>query len=212
MPYNPIMEYKEIVRAGYNKMADRYLAERTQNSEDVRLLDELVSRLPKGAKVLDAGCGAGVPICRLLSENFEVTGVDFSEAQVELARRNAPGARFLCEDMTKLDFPKDTFDGIASYYAIIHIPREEHQPLLENFHTMLKPGGLALLCLGAEHLVDDLDENYLGARMYWSHFDAETYLKMLKEIGFAILWSKRVADETCEGAGHLFVLAQKEQR
>ena len=168
-----------------------------------------MSSLPAGAKVLDAGCGAGIPVSQMLSERFEVTGVDFSEAQIELAKKNISHATFLCEDMTRLDFPDETFDGITSYYAIIHIPREEHQPLLANFHRMLKPGGMALLCLGAEHLIDDIDENYLGTRMYWSHYDGETYLKMLKEIGFAIVWSQNVADESCEGSGHLFVLAQK---
>lgn len=203
------MDYKATVRAGYNKIANRYLAERTRDSEDVRLLDDAFKRLPAGAQVLDAGCGAGIPIGQMLSKHFNVIGVDFSEAQIELAKKNVPNATFLCEDMTKLDFPTNTFDGITSYYAIIHIPREEHQPLLTNFHRMLKPGGLALLCLGAENLVDDIDENYLGTRMYWSHYDTETYLKMLSECGFSIIWSKRVEDATCEGAGHLFVLAQK---
>ena len=203
------MDFKETVREGYNRIADRYLAERTRDSEDVRLLSELTERLPDGAKVLDAGCGAGIPISQILSERFDVTGVDFSEAQIELARENVPGAKFLCEDMTKLAFPDNTFEGITSYYAIIHIPREEHQTLLVNFHRMLKPSGLALLCLGAEHLIDDIDENYLGTRMYWSHFDSTTYLEILNEIGFKIIWSRYVADDTFEGAGHLFVLAQK---
>ena len=113
--------------------------------------------------------------------------------------------------MTILDFPENTFDGICSYYAIIHIPRQEHQVLLSNFQKILRPNGLALLCLGAENLVDDIDEDYLGTRMYWSHYDSETYLKMLKDCGFSIIWSKRVADESCEGAGHLFTLVQKQQ-
>ena len=203
------MDFKKTVKDGYNTIANRYLAERTRDSQDVRLLDELMERLPGNAKVLDAGCGAGIPISQILSERFQVTGVDFSEAQVELARKNVPAAKFLCEDITKLDFPDETFDGITSYYAIIHIPREEHQALLANFHRMLKPGGLALLCLGAEHLIEDIDENYLGTRMYWSHYDADTYLNMLRDCGFEILWSRNVTDATCEGAGHLFVLAQK---
>jgi SAM-dependent methyltransferase len=126
-----------------------------------------------------------------------------------LAQKNVPNAKFICEDMTKLNFPENTFDGICSYYAVIHIPREEHQALLANFHRMLNMGGVALLCLGAENLIDDIDENYLGTRMYWSHYDSETYIKMLRECGFAIIWSKFVKDETCEGAGHLFVLVQK---
>ena len=202
-------DHKETVKVGYNTIADRYLTARTRDSEDVRLLDELTTRLPADAKVLDAGCGAGLPISQMLGEKFEVTGVDFSEAQIELAKKNVPNATFICQDMTKLDFPENTFDGICSYYAIIHIPREEHQPLLANFHRMLKPAGLALLCLGAENLIDDIDENFLGTRMYWSHYDSETYLKILNECGFSILWSKRVADALCEGAGHLFALVQK---
>ena len=203
------MDFKKSVREGYNAIADRYLAERTRDSEDVRLLNELIERLPANARVLDAGCGAGIPISRLLSKHAQVTGVDFSEAQVALARKNVPNAQFLCEDMTKLDFPDESFDGITSYYAIIHVPREEHHGLLANFHRMLKPGGFALLCLGAEHLIDDIDEDYLGTCMYWSHYDTETYLRILRECGFTILWSKNVTDETCEGAGHLFVLVQK---
>jgi len=209
MIYNLTMDFKKTVKEGYNAIADRYLAERTRDSQDVRLLDDFIQRLPADAKVLDAGCGAGIPISQMLSEHFDVTGVDFSEAQIDLAKKHVPKGSFICQDMSRLDFRENTFDGICSYYAIIHIPREEHQALLINFHRMLKPGGFALLCLGAEHLIDDIDENYLGARMYWSHYDTETYLKMLKDCGFAVIWSKRVVDETCEGSGHLFVLAQK---
>jgi ubiquinone/menaquinone biosynthesis C-methylase UbiE len=209
MFYNRNMDHKKTVREGYNAIAARYLAERTRDSADVRLLDEFMERLPENAEVLDAGCGAGIPISHMLSARFHVTGVDFSEAQIDLAKKNVPSAEFFCQDMTQLDFAENVFDGITSYYAIIHIPRAEHQSLLANFHRMLKPGGFALLCLGAEHLINDIDEDYLGTRMYWSHYDSETYLHMLQEIGFTIIWSKIVADESCEGAGHLFVLAQK---
>jgi|WetSurSiteA1Bulk_404760.scaffolds.fasta_scaffold34260_1 SAM-dependent methyltransferase len=207
---NSYMDFKKVVKEGYNAIADRYLAERRLHSEDVRLLDEFIKKLPDNAKVLDAGCGAGIPISRKLSEHFQVTGVDFSEAQIELARKHVPNGTFICRDMTNLDFPEETFDGICSYYAIIHIPREDHYALLANFCKILKPGGLALLCLGAENLADDIQENYLGTRMYWSHFDTETYLSMLKDCGLSIIWTKLVVDETCEGVYHLFVLTRKQ--
>lgn len=203
------MDYKETVKAGYNKIADRYLEGRTRDSADIRLLDDLIPRLPAGAKVLDAGCGAGIPVAQILSSQFKLIGVDFSEAQIKLAKKHVPQAEFICQDITRLEFPDETFDAICSYYAIIHIPREEHQPLFVNFHRMLKPGGLALLCLGAEHLIDDIDDDYLGVRMYWSHFDTDTYLNMLKDIDFEIISSRRVSDESCEGGGHLFVLVRK---
>jgi SAM-dependent methyltransferase len=203
------MDYLNIVKAGYNKIAYRYLAERTQDSADVHLIDDFIELLAPKSKMLDAGCGAGVPIAQILAEHFDVIGVDISEAQIELARRNVPNAYFHCKDMTQLDFPDESLDGVCSYYAIIHIPREEHKPLIDNFHRMLKAGGVALLCLGAEDLADDIDEDYLGTRMYWSHYDSNTYLKILRRRGFRIILEKHIADETCAGAKHLFVLAQK---
>jgi len=204
------MNHKETVKSGYNKIAERYLDERTRDSADVRLLDDFIELLAPKSKVLDAGCGAGVPIAQMLAEHFDLIGVDFSETQVKLAKKNVPNAHFFCQDMTQLDFPDESLDGICSYYAIIHIPREEHEALLADFYRMLKTGGVALLCLGAQNLVDDIDEDYLGTRMYWSHYDSETYTKMLKENGFTIIWAKRIEDSTCEGAGHLFALIQKD--
>ena len=204
------MNHKETVKSGYNKIADRYLDERTRDSVDVRLLDDFIELLAPKSKVLDAGCGAGVPIAKMLAEHFDLIGVDFSEAQVKLAKKNVPNAHFFCQDMTQLDFPDESLDGICSYYAIIHIPREEHEALLVDFYRMLKTGGVALLCLGAQNLVDDIDEDYLGTRMYWSHYDSETYIKILKENDFTIIWAKRIDDSTCEGAGHLFALIQKD--
>jgi 2-polyprenyl-3-methyl-5-hydroxy-6-metoxy-1,4-benzoquinol methylase len=76
---------KEMVRRAYNKIASDYLALRKEGAEDVKLLDELVKRLPEKSVVLDAGCGGGVPVARLLSRHYKVTGVDISEAQVRLA-------------------------------------------------------------------------------------------------------------------------------
>ena len=202
------MDDKSTVRDGYNSIAAKYLPTRSEDSEDVQLLQELVERLPKGAKVLDAGCGAGIPVTRYLIQFFDVTGVDFSDEQIRMARQLVPEAHFLCQDITQLTLADNSFDAICSYYAIIHVPRREHQDLLQNFHRMLKPSGLVLLCLGADDLEKDI-QDYHGARMYWSHYDAETNLNLVKEGGFDIIWSKVVADSTSPGASHLFVLAQK---
>src|SRR5215211_2149488 len=98
MIYNPAMDFKKTVKEGYNIIAARYLAERTRDSEDVRLLHDFIARLPANANVLDAGCGAGIPISQMLSKHFGVTGVDFSEAQIELAKKHVQNANFICWD------------------------------------------------------------------------------------------------------------------
>lgn len=202
------MEHKKTVRDGYNVIANQYLEHRTKKSTDITLLNEFTQHLQPNAKVLDAGCGAGLPVTKILSESFYVTGVDFSEKQIELAENNVPNATFICQDITKLDFPAQSFDGICSYYAIIHIPREEHRALLENFFRMLASGGVALLCLGTEDLLDYIDEDFHGNRMYWSHFDAATYESILTALGFRLIFLKTITDETY-GGKHQFVLAKK---
>ena len=201
---------QNLVRDGYEKIADEYLSTRGESPEGAALLQDFMSRLSPGASILDAGCGSGVPIARLLSKSFNVTGVDFSEEQVKLARKLVPEATFHCQDMTALTFPEKTFDGICSYYAIIHVPREQHAELLKSFQTLLRPGGIALLCMGAGDLPGSVNEDWLGAPMYWSHYGAESNLAMIQECGFAVISSELVSDNFTEPpAQHLFVLAEK---
>jgi 2-polyprenyl-3-methyl-5-hydroxy-6-metoxy-1,4-benzoquinol methylase len=82
----------EVVRRGYDEIADRYLAARVTGG-DLALLPELVGRLSSGDAVLDAGCGAGVPVTtQLVDADLEVVGIDLSSAQVRLAASHSPGA------------------------------------------------------------------------------------------------------------------------
>ena len=198
------------MRSGYNAIAERYLSARNSASEDVGFLDELARRLPRGARILDAGCGAGAPVAESLCRRFDVTGVDFAEKQIELARRLVPQALFLVQDMADLGFKAGSFDAVCSYYAIIHIDRRLHPRILRGFHRVLKPAGLMLLCTGAEDNDDDWADDYHGAPMYWSHYDAETNLRMIAECGFEVTVARPIPDSTHPGGSHLFVLAQKQ--
>ncbi len=203
------MDGRDIVGRGYDDIAKVYLESRCTSSEDIGLIDDFIDRLPENAIILDAGCGAGVPVARKLSRQFNVVGVDFSKSQIDLAKVNVPDGKFFVKDLTKLHFPENHFDAIISYYAIIHIPREEHKGIIESFYKILKPDGIMLLCTGANDLKDDINEDYLGTKMYWSHYDSETNKKMVEDIGFKIIWVKEIGDESCEGGNHLFILAKK---
>jgi SAM-dependent methyltransferase len=196
----------EVVRRGYDEIADRYLAARTTGG-DLELLPELVARLSAGDAVLDAGCGAGVPVMtQLVEAGLEVVGIDLSSAQVCLARSESPGARVAQADLVALPFGDGSFDGLVSYYAVIHVPRSEHRAVFDEFRRVVVPGGVALLCLGAGDVPEDDDtESWLGTNMFWSHFDAETNLEMLQAAGFDILRYDLVKDPMNHGR-HLFTL------
>ncbi|MFW9940822.1 MAG: class I SAM-dependent methyltransferase [Candidatus Thorarchaeota archaeon] len=209
------MEKKEIVRKGYNETAEILNKivgiDRKEEEEQVKLLLKFSSRIPPNGRILDAGCGNGA-YSHILSENFEVIGVDISEKQIELAKQNAPEAKFICQDITKVNFPAEYFDGILAYYSIIHIPREEHQVVLRNFHRMLKINGIALCAFGTKDDPESYDGDFFGtgSKMFWSGFDQETNLKIIQDAGFKINWSKLVQESPKWGETyHLFVMAEK---
>ncbi len=202
---------KEIVAAGYDRLADTYLEWGRQVTVDPRerMLAAFMSRLPDGARVLDLGCGAGLPSTRDLATRFRVVGVDISRVQLELARRNVPAAEFIEGDITDVEFADSTFDGIAAFYAISHVPREEHQQVFADVYRWLVPGGIFLATLGASDAPDWTGE-WLGQPMFFSSHDADVNRQLLESAGFELLLDEVL--ETSEPGGDvsfLWVIAQK---
>ena len=204
------MDPKRLVAQGYDQIAEQFLRQGgSEPSERKRAyLDRLTEGLPRGARVLDLGCGPGTQ-AGSLSERFRVVGVDISRAQLVLARQAAPRADLLLADMCTLAFRPASFDAISAFYSIIHVPKEEHGPLLRRLFEFLRPGGRLLAVLGAGEWEGTEDDWLgLGATMFWSHWDAETGLRLVQDAGFQVLTSKFEQDSLGPG-GHQFVVAEK---
>ena len=158
---------KEIVRAGYDQAAQSYLAARPADGGDVALLAELRARVPGGSPVLDAGCGAGMPVTDALgSMGLRTVGLDFSRGQRTLARRRHLGATWVRGDLAALPFADGSFAGVVSDYAIIHVPGDEHATVVREVSRVLRPGGWALLCLGLGDMPHDDDPRKLVGRSH----------------------------------------------
>lgn len=172
---------KRVVENGYDAIAERYLTWSAQIADDPRLryLADFDSRLPDRAKVLELGCGAGVPCAKKLAERHDVLGVDLSQQQVELARATVPRARFEKADMTALDFPDGEFDGIAAFYSILHVPRAEQPALFAKIARWLRPGGLFLASLGTG--TPDVTETWLGVEMFFGSNTPDVNRDLLAE-------------------------------
>ena len=100
------MKKSEIVRKGYTKIAKKYHSKRGLY-QNKGLLMKFKKYLQKNSTVLDLGCGAGVPISKFLVDNgYKVTGIDFADGMIKLAKKNVPKAKFIKMDMTNLNFNK----------------------------------------------------------------------------------------------------------
>jgi SAM-dependent methyltransferase len=179
------LEPKEIVRLGYDTCGPRYNEARLRDPSPE--LQRLIDVLRPGARVLDIGCGGGRPVTEALASRADVTGVDLSPIQIEQARRSVPRARFLVGDIMEQTFEPDSFDAVVSFYALFHLPREEHRPLLERIARWLRPGGHVLLTVGRTSRPGYTEPDFFGVRMYWSHFQAPWYAEALRELGFELL-------------------------
>jgi SAM-dependent methyltransferase len=149
-----------------------------------------------------------LPATRLLARTFAVTGVDFSAVQIERARALVPKAKFLCLDILEHDFAPESFAGIVSFYAVIHMPMDEQPGLFMKFGRLLRPGGCLMAIVGYEAWTGT-DDRYLdveGGHMYWSHPDEATYLRWIGDAGLQVHWTRFIPEGQ---SGHSLVFAHK---
>ena len=204
-------ERKAIVRRAYDRMADRYAAWSRAIDDDVRerMVADFAGRLESGAHVLDLGCGAGLPSTRSLAERFHVVGIDASATQIELARQNVLKGEFHVSDMTDLEIPDATFDGIVALYSISHVPREEHGELFARAYRWLRPGGHLLATLGATDS-PDWTGPWLAEEMFFSSHPADVNRALLEAVGFVLEVDEIAVTREPEGdVSFLWVIAKK---
>ncbi|MCR9255474.1 MAG: class I SAM-dependent methyltransferase [Alphaproteobacteria bacterium] len=149
-------------QAVYERNAARFDSERHKILIERGWLDRFLALIPPARRVLDLGCGAGEPIAAyLLEKGCVLTGVDFAEPMLEIARKRFPEARFVHQDMRALDLtvsfdgpgPFDgpsLFDGIVGWHSFFHLTQAEQAATLPRLAAHLAPGGVLMLTVGHE--------------------------------------------------------------
>ena len=202
---------RRLVRRGYDAVSEAYRDDDGQSagtddtSRYAGWAAELAERLRPGARVLDLGCGAGIPATRELADRgLQVIGVDFSAAQLHRARRLVPEARLVQADMAMVQFSAASLDAVVSFYAVIHLPLADQRALFPRIRDWLRPGGLLLAIVGAQPWAGT--EQFHGAKMFWEHAGTGSYLGWLEEARLTPLWDRFVPEG--EAGGHSLILAR----
>jgi cyclopropane fatty-acyl-phospholipid synthase-like methyltransferase len=208
-----VSDPKEIVEQGYDAIAERYAEWQPtiKGSPTVQYLERLLAKLPSGAEVLELGCGNGEPAARIMAENNRYTGVDLSREQLRRARDLVRVGNFLHADYTALELPNESFDAVVALYTFGHLPREELPAIFDSVALWLRPGGYLLATTGRRDVPGQVQDDWLGAPMFFAAYDVETNLRLLADSGFEVLKHEVVEqDEGEEGvAAFLWILARK---
>lgn len=131
---------------------------------DIYLFDQLLrGRLRADMRILDAGCGSGRNLAYMLSEGFEVFGVDRSPDAVEATRALAkqrnpklPPENFAVAEVQNLPYADDFFDAVI-VNAVLHFAETPAAfvQALDELWRVLRPKGLWFARLASSIGVED---------------------------------------------------------
>ena len=188
---NSIEGKPSTLQDSYDVMADefarRFMDEYDHKPMDREVLDHFAQRVAEKGKVCDLGCGPGQLVRYLHERGADVLGVDLSPAMVEEARRANPDIEFTQGDMRALDIPDDSLAGIAAFYCIIHIARDDVTGVLRELKRVLQPGGLLLLAFQLGDQVVHRDEWWgRPVSIDFTFFASEEMAGYLRDAGFEI--------------------------
>jgi ubiquinone/menaquinone biosynthesis C-methylase UbiE len=137
-------------------------------------------------KILDVGSGPGRDALILKEKGLEVTCLDASEEMVKICSEK--GLQAIVGDFNNLPFPDNSFDGVWSYTALLHIPKSEIQIPIQEIKRVLKSGGL--FGLGLIEGEGEIYKETAGVNLprLFSFYKEEEIKNLLKENGFELLF------------------------
>jgi SAM-dependent methyltransferase len=151
---NTQTSYDQVAR----DYAEKFKDEMDDKPFDRDCLDRLAREVGSLGPICDLGCGPGQIARDLHRQGAQTLGVDLSPRMIAEARRLNPEIPFHQGDMLALPDMDNAWGGIAAFYCIIHIPREQVVDALREMKRVLKPGGVLLLTFHIGEEVKHIEE------------------------------------------------------
>jgi trans-aconitate methyltransferase len=176
---------KRIV-SHYEKHAAAWDRDRQRGQWNDKIwLDRYISRLARGAAVLDLGCGPGQPVAHhMVQRGLHVTGVDSSPTMIAFCRDRLPDQEWIVADMQQLSLGR-RFDGLLAWDSFFHLDHDDQRRMFATFANQARVGTVLMFNTGPQH-GEALGE-YRGAPLYHASLSPTEYQALLARFGFRVL-------------------------
>ena len=169
--------------AAYVQRFRSLAAQGTDLAGEARLVDAM---LPRGARVLDAGCGPGRVGAFLADAGHTVVGVDVDPVLIAAAEVDHPGPRWIVGDLAELDLAAlgmpEPFDAVVCAGNVMaFLAPSTRREVLRRLRAHLTPAGRAVIGFGAgrgypfEEFLDDARGAGLSPDVLLSTWDLRPY-------------------------------------
>lgn len=181
-------------KQAWERVADTFA--KRASVEVSRTFEFFCSELSKRARVLDVGCGTGVPFAKYLVERgHQVVGIDIASRMVQIARMNVPQATFRELSMTDLAY-KEEFAGVVASYTMLMLDPPRFKDVAQKIVNSLMKGGVFYLSLNepGEEGVDVDGEalvEIMGEPMYSRAYTKEEVCGVFVPLGLKLLKFQR---------------------
>jgi SAM-dependent methyltransferase len=129
-----------------------------------------IQNLKPGSRVLDIGCGTGVPVAQMLdAAGMAVVGTDVAPQMVHHARKRCGGV-FQVVDMVDYE-PQGTFDAIFIIYSHLGLTYSDFHRVVSRVVQALKPGGLLAIGQSPADMVPMDDSSWDKTHTYVSGYN-----------------------------------------
>lgn len=156
-------------------------------------------------KILELGCGIGVPYTKYLSRLGKVVGCDISSNQIGCARKNVPEARFIHKDAMELHLGLK-YDMIVMIDAFDHISYTDKPVLLGKMKYWLKPYGVIVLSTYGDITKYRSVADFYGNHMIWNYTSSADFEKMVTQAGLAVIEQELRVDAADGSETYLWAL------
>ena len=195
-PANSIEQARQATKGVYERQARYWDEVRPTLLYEKPWLDRFTANLPVGGRLLDLGCGSGVPVAGyFLDEGFSVVGADYAEPMIALARQRYPAADWHVQDINQLTITGQ-FDGIYSWDGFFHLSVTEQRAVLPDLCQRIKEGGAMLLTVGTGE--GEVTGTVGGETVYHASLSPEEYDNLLRGNGFETI-TFVPEDDNCRG-------------
>jgi ubiquinone/menaquinone biosynthesis C-methylase UbiE len=179
----------DAVAAAYAEALSDELRRKPLDRALLTVFAEQVREVGRGeSRVWDVGCGPGHVTAFLAGLGLRAAGIDLSGEMIEQAAKRHPDLKFSTGSMTALPAAGASWDGLVSFYSLIHmIDDADVRAALAEFRRVLAGGGLLLLAAHAGEERRHLAE-WFGAEVDVSFrfFDPAWLGAELERAGFAV--------------------------